>query len=116
MTELNLIQHIVSRLEPQVQDYVEVRNLSTRAQLIQVLSKFEERRNGYTGTYRNGPQRNQGFESRNWFDRDNPRFNNNTERYLSRNSGPSEYFSRGDRRHGGRLNDLKVLVYQDDQS
>ncbi|GFX96968.1 hypothetical protein TNCV_1997001 [Trichonephila clavipes] len=43
MMELNLIQHIVNRLEPQVLDYVEVRNPSTRAQLLQVISKFEER-------------------------------------------------------------------------
>ncbi|GFW69604.1 uncharacterized protein TNCV_489481 [Trichonephila clavipes] len=33
MTELNLIQHVVSRLEPQVHDYVDFRNLTTRAQL-----------------------------------------------------------------------------------
>ncbi|GFY22254.1 uncharacterized protein TNCV_3298971 [Trichonephila clavipes] len=55
MTELNLIQHIVSRLEPQVQDYVE-------------------------------------------------------------KQGPSENFSRRYRRHGGRLNILKVQDDQDDQS
>ncbi|GFU40166.1 hypothetical protein TNCV_1082501 [Trichonephila clavipes] len=34
----------------------------------------------------------------------------------SRNRGPSEKFSRGDRRHGGRLNILKVQDDQDDQS
>ncbi|GFW50952.1 hypothetical protein TNCV_3592341 [Trichonephila clavipes] len=43
MTELNLIHHIVSRLEPQVQDYVEFRNPTTRATLLQMISKFEER-------------------------------------------------------------------------
>ncbi|GFV98592.1 hypothetical protein TNCV_1452781, partial [Trichonephila clavipes] len=34
MKELNLVQHIVSGLETQVQNYVEVRNPTTRAQLI----------------------------------------------------------------------------------
>ncbi|GFU61305.1 uncharacterized protein TNCV_5033501 [Trichonephila clavipes] len=43
ITEQNLIQHIVNRLEPQVLDYVEVRNPNNRAQLLQVISNFEER-------------------------------------------------------------------------
>ncbi|GFV32646.1 hypothetical protein TNCV_441381 [Trichonephila clavipes] len=43
MTELNLIELIVRGLETQLQDYVEVRNPTTRAQLIQVLSQLEER-------------------------------------------------------------------------
>ncbi|GFT55828.1 hypothetical protein TNCV_1215401 [Trichonephila clavipes] len=43
MIELNLIQHIVSHLELQIQDYVEVRNPMSRAQLLQVLSQIEER-------------------------------------------------------------------------
>ncbi|GFX37443.1 uncharacterized protein TNCV_3106951 [Trichonephila clavipes] len=38
-----LVEHILAQLEPQVQDYVEIRNPSTRAQLLQVISKFEER-------------------------------------------------------------------------
>ncbi|GFX75425.1 uncharacterized protein TNCV_2546961 [Trichonephila clavipes] len=43
MSEEELVEHILARLEPQVQDYVEVRNSTTRAQLLQVISKFEER-------------------------------------------------------------------------
>ncbi|GFV74346.1 uncharacterized protein TNCV_5127891 [Trichonephila clavipes] len=38
----NLI-YITPRLEPQVQDYVEVRNPQNTVQLLEVLSKFEER-------------------------------------------------------------------------
>ncbi|GFY23586.1 hypothetical protein TNCV_1038851 [Trichonephila clavipes] len=41
ITELYLIQHIVNRIEPQVQAYVEVRNHTTRAQLLQDISQFE---------------------------------------------------------------------------
>ncbi|GFV95500.1 hypothetical protein TNCV_4575021 [Trichonephila clavipes] len=37
-------------------------------------------------------------------------------RYRFRNRGPSENFNRGDRRHGGRLNCLRVRVDQNDQS
>ncbi|GFS99503.1 hypothetical protein TNCV_4534691 [Trichonephila clavipes] len=43
MTEQNLIEHIINRLEPQVLDYVDVRNPTTRSQLLRVVSKFEER-------------------------------------------------------------------------
>ncbi|GFU69080.1 uncharacterized protein TNCV_4458071 [Trichonephila clavipes] len=56
--------------------------------------------------------RNQGLKSRDRFDRDDQRFNIKNGRYQSRNRGSSENFCRGDRRHGGRLNVLKV---QDDQ-
>ncbi|GFW76410.1 uncharacterized protein TNCV_1581891 [Trichonephila clavipes] len=131
-----LVEHVFARLEPQVQDYVEIRIPTTTAKLLQVMSKFEERysckemqgsrinenlgrrdwdvrrmsnddfrhrnwrdaevvhssndrRNGYRGTYGNDTQRNQrneGFESRNRFDRDNQRFNNNG-KYQSREIG-----------------------------
>ncbi|GFW55760.1 uncharacterized protein TNCV_121441 [Trichonephila clavipes] len=43
MSEKTLVDHIFVRLEPQVQDYVEVRNPQTANQLLEVLSKFEER-------------------------------------------------------------------------
>ncbi|GFT36938.1 hypothetical protein TNCV_174961 [Trichonephila clavipes] len=43
MTEQNLIEHIVNRLEPQVLDYVDVRSPTTTSPLLQVVSKFEER-------------------------------------------------------------------------
>ncbi|GFS62753.1 uncharacterized protein TNCV_3201941 [Trichonephila clavipes] len=43
MSEKALVDHIFIRLEPQVQDYVEVRNPQTAIQLLEVLAKFEER-------------------------------------------------------------------------
>ncbi|GFV77885.1 uncharacterized protein TNCV_391 [Trichonephila clavipes] len=43
MSEKALVDHILVRLEPQVQDYVEVRNPQTAIQLLEVLAKFEER-------------------------------------------------------------------------
>ncbi|GFX96364.1 uncharacterized protein TNCV_2054831 [Trichonephila clavipes] len=43
MSEKALVDHIFVRLEPQVQDYVEVRNPQTTIQLLEVLAEFEER-------------------------------------------------------------------------
>ncbi|GFX70318.1 uncharacterized protein TNCV_2955381 [Trichonephila clavipes] len=43
MSEKALVDHIFVRLEPQVQDYVEVRNPQTAIHLLEVLAKFEER-------------------------------------------------------------------------
>ncbi|GFY30268.1 uncharacterized protein TNCV_4065191 [Trichonephila clavipes] len=43
MSEEALVDHIFVRPEPQVQDYVGVRNPKTTAQLLEVLAKFEER-------------------------------------------------------------------------
>ncbi|GFS88931.1 hypothetical protein NPIL_368971 [Nephila pilipes] len=41
MTEKNLLNHIIMRLSPQVMDYVEVRNPTTKAQLLQLIEKDE---------------------------------------------------------------------------
>ncbi|GFS86197.1 uncharacterized protein TNCV_660831 [Trichonephila clavipes] len=43
MSEKALVDRIFVRLEPQVQDYVEVRNPQTAIQLLEVLAKFEEK-------------------------------------------------------------------------
>ncbi|GFT34036.1 transposable element Tc3 transposase [Trichonephila clavipes] len=43
MSEKALVDHIFVRLEPQVQDYVEIRNPQNTVQLLEVLAKFEER-------------------------------------------------------------------------
>ncbi|GFX75409.1 uncharacterized protein TNCV_2546801 [Trichonephila clavipes] len=43
MSEKALVDHIFVRLEPQVQDYIEVRNPQTAIQLLEVLAKFEKR-------------------------------------------------------------------------
>ncbi|GFX47303.1 uncharacterized protein TNCV_1914031 [Trichonephila clavipes] len=42
-SEKSLVDHIFVRFQPQVQDYVEIRNSQNTVQLLEVLSKFEER-------------------------------------------------------------------------
>ncbi|GFY22632.1 uncharacterized protein TNCV_2178931 [Trichonephila clavipes] len=42
MTEEKLIDHIISKLEPQILDYVEFRNPQTTANLLQIIDKYEE--------------------------------------------------------------------------
>ncbi|GFU01372.1 uncharacterized protein NPIL_171161 [Nephila pilipes] len=49
MTEEKPLNHIIRRLSPQVMDYVEVRNPTTVAQLVQLVEKYEER-HGYKET------------------------------------------------------------------
>ncbi|GFT58804.1 hypothetical protein TNCV_147021 [Trichonephila clavipes] len=63
MTELNLIQHIVRHLILQIQDYVEVRNRMSRAELLQVLSQFEER---YSAKKAQGSSKNYNRKIRYW--------------------------------------------------
>ncbi|GFV21396.1 retrovirus-related Pol polyprotein from transposon 297 [Trichonephila clavipes] len=43
MMEEKLIDHIIIRLEPQILDYVEVRNPQTTSNLLQIIDKYEER-------------------------------------------------------------------------
>ncbi|GFT67648.1 uncharacterized protein NPIL_299701 [Nephila pilipes] len=42
MTEEKLLNHIIMRLSPQVMDYVEVRNPTTKAELLQLVEKYED--------------------------------------------------------------------------
>ncbi|GFX95295.1 uncharacterized protein TNCV_848851 [Trichonephila clavipes] len=42
MTEEKLIDHIISRLEPQILDYVEVRLPQTTSNLLQIIDKYEK--------------------------------------------------------------------------
>ncbi|GFS78930.1 uncharacterized protein TNCV_4341841 [Trichonephila clavipes] len=42
MSEEKLIGHVVSRLEPQILDYVEVRHPKNTANLLQIVDKYEE--------------------------------------------------------------------------
>ncbi|GFT20131.1 uncharacterized protein TNCV_1945661 [Trichonephila clavipes] len=46
ISEKDFVDHILVRLEQQVQDYVEVRNQQNTIQLLEVLAKFEERYSG----------------------------------------------------------------------
>ncbi|GFX72781.1 uncharacterized protein TNCV_4063761 [Trichonephila clavipes] len=43
MSEEKLIDHVISRLEPQILDYVEVRHPRNTANLLQIVDKYEER-------------------------------------------------------------------------
>ncbi|GFX89642.1 uncharacterized protein TNCV_3710741 [Trichonephila clavipes] len=55
-----------TRLEPQVQDYVEVRNPENTVQLLEVLAKFEER---YSGKAIRGSRNSDNVEGRGWNER-----------------------------------------------
>ncbi|GFW04556.1 uncharacterized protein TNCV_879251 [Trichonephila clavipes] len=121
MSEKALVDHIFVRLEPQVQDYVEVRNPENTVQMLEVLAKFEERysckairgsknsdnvegrgwnerrMSNVGGNYENKRQGNQWFESRNRFQKDGLRFNDRG--YQFRNGGQKGDFSREDQRN-----------------
>ncbi|GFX73723.1 uncharacterized protein TNCV_4290391 [Trichonephila clavipes] len=62
MPEEALVNHIFVRLEPQIQNYVEVRNATT-AQLLEVLAKFEER---YSYKKIQGLKNSSNAERRGW--------------------------------------------------
>ncbi|GFV18934.1 uncharacterized protein TNCV_4758191 [Trichonephila clavipes] len=47
MSEESLVGHVFVRLEPQVEDYVEVRNPKTTAQLLEIMAKFKEGNAGF---------------------------------------------------------------------
>ncbi|GFS68768.1 uncharacterized protein TNCV_408721 [Trichonephila clavipes] len=66
MSEKELVDHIFVRLEPQVQDYVEVRNPQTAIQLLEVLAKFEER---YSCKATLGSRNSNNVEGRGWNER-----------------------------------------------
>ncbi|GFT69093.1 uncharacterized protein TNCV_3904871 [Trichonephila clavipes] len=61
MSEKALVDHIFVRLEPQVQDYVEVRKPQNTVQLLGVLAKFEER---YSGKAIRGSRNSDNMEGR----------------------------------------------------
>ncbi|GFX40143.1 uncharacterized protein TNCV_4317791 [Trichonephila clavipes] len=63
MSEEAVVDHIFVRLEPQVQDYVEVRNPENTVQLLEVLSKFEER---YSCKTMRGSRNSDNVEGRGW--------------------------------------------------
>ncbi|GFV33939.1 uncharacterized protein TNCV_1260141 [Trichonephila clavipes] len=70
MSEKALVYHIFVRLEPQIQDYVEVRNPQNTAQLLEFLAKIEERCKAIRGS-RNVEGR--GWNERRMFNVDNNR-------------------------------------------
>ncbi|GFV68744.1 uncharacterized protein TNCV_694121 [Trichonephila clavipes] len=97
MSEEKLIDHIISRLEPQILDYVEVRHPQNTANLLQIVDKYEERFmnrqiRGSSKEFRSSnPNENNRFNNRHR--QDNWRENRNNERYAN-NSGPQREFNR----------------------
>ncbi|GFU87754.1 uncharacterized protein TNCV_4393801 [Trichonephila clavipes] len=69
MTEGKLIDHIISRLGPQIVDYVEVRNPQTTSNLLQIIDRYEER-------FLNRKIRGSSWESRDIQANENNRFPN----------------------------------------
>ncbi|GFX90491.1 uncharacterized protein TNCV_4334951 [Trichonephila clavipes] len=69
MTEEKLIHHIISRLEPQILDYVEVRHPQTTSNHLQKIDKYEER-------FLNRKIRGSSWESRDIKPNQNNRFPN----------------------------------------
>ncbi|GFV52538.1 uncharacterized protein TNCV_1918561 [Trichonephila clavipes] len=63
MSEKALLDHIFVRFEPQVQDYVEVRNPQNTIRLLEVLAKFEER---YLCKATLGSRNSNNVEGRGW--------------------------------------------------
>ncbi|GFU83052.1 uncharacterized protein TNCV_65221 [Trichonephila clavipes] len=97
MSEEKLIDHVVSRLEPQILDYVEVRHPRNTANLLQIVDKYEERFmhrqiRGSSERFRSsGPHENNRFNTRHR--QENWRENRNNERYAN-NSRPQREFNR----------------------
>ncbi|GFX94139.1 uncharacterized protein TNCV_4291851 [Trichonephila clavipes] len=92
-----LIDHVISRLEPQILDYVEVRHPRNTANLLQIVDKYEERfmhrqiRGSSEGFRSSGPHENNRFNTRHR--QENWRENRNNERYAN-NSRPQREFNR----------------------
>ncbi|GFU53955.1 uncharacterized protein TNCV_3562261 [Trichonephila clavipes] len=85
MTEEKLIDHIISRLEIQMLDYVDVRNPQTTSNLLQVIDKYEER-------FLNRKIRGSSWESRDIQPNENNRFpNRNRQENWSETRGNNRY-------------------------
>ncbi|GFU83689.1 retrovirus-related Pol polyprotein from transposon 412 [Trichonephila clavipes] len=71
MSEEKLIDHVISRLEPQILNYVEIRHPRNTANLLQIVDKYEERfmhrqiRGGRQSGSKNSSFRGQNERSRN---------------------------------------------------
>ncbi|GFW26584.1 uncharacterized protein TNCV_1165181 [Trichonephila clavipes] len=97
MMEGKFINHIISRLEPQILDYVEVRHPQRTSNLLQIIDKYEEKflnRNirGLSWEFRDtNPSENNHFPNRNR--QENWRETRGNDRY-SDNSRPRREFNR----------------------
>ncbi|GFX77423.1 uncharacterized protein TNCV_2956211 [Trichonephila clavipes] len=97
MTEEKLIDHFISRLEPQILDYVEVRHPQTPSNLLQIIDKYEEmflnrKIRGSSWEFRDtNPSENNRFSNRNR--QENWRETRGNNRYAD-NSRPRREFNR----------------------
>ncbi|GFX89662.1 uncharacterized protein TNCV_3710941 [Trichonephila clavipes] len=97
MVEEKLLHHVISRLEPKLLDYVEVRHPQTTSSLLQIIDKYEERflnrmTRGSTQKFRNATHNaNNQFPNRNR--QENWRDNRVNNRYYE-NSRPQRFDSR----------------------
>ncbi|GFV89430.1 uncharacterized protein TNCV_4152461 [Trichonephila clavipes] len=94
MSEKALVDHIFVRLEPQVQDYLEVRNPPIAIQLLEVLAKFEERysRKATLGSRNSNNVEGRGWNERRMFNVGNNRGNwRNSEVVHRPNNGRNDY-------------------------
>ncbi|GFX24822.1 uncharacterized protein TNCV_4489131 [Trichonephila clavipes] len=97
MTEEKLIDHIISRLEPQNLDYVEVKHPLTTCNILKIINKYEElflnrKIRGSSWESRHiKPNENNRFPNRNW--QENSRETKGDNRYAD-NSRPRREFNR----------------------
>ncbi|GFY24106.1 uncharacterized protein TNCV_1011591 [Trichonephila clavipes] len=111
MSKEKLIDHVVSRLEPQILDYVEVRHPQNTANLLQIVDKYEERfmhrqiRGSSEGFRSSNPHENNRFNTR--YRQENWRENGNNAKSAN-NSRPQREFNRVSQRIGGSRFDVKV--------
>ncbi|GFW12997.1 uncharacterized protein TNCV_3329291 [Trichonephila clavipes] len=99
ITEEKLIDHVISRLEPQILNYVEVRHPQTTSNLLQIIDKYEER------------FINRKIRDSSWGFRDTNSSENN--RFPSRKIGGRREVTTETRTivdHGGSSTDLRVKV------
>ncbi|GFX44001.1 uncharacterized protein TNCV_4112801 [Trichonephila clavipes] len=97
MSEEALVDHIYVRLEPPVQDYVEVRDPNTSGKLLQIMAKFGE---DYSCKEMQGLRSSENIGRRYW---DVRRMSNDD--YRRRNSRNAEVIHRpSDRRNNYRGN------------
>ncbi|GFV95874.1 uncharacterized protein TNCV_1729241 [Trichonephila clavipes] len=103
MTEEKLIDHIISRLEPQILDYVAVRNPQTTSNLLQIIDKYEER-------FLNRNIRSSSWESQDIKPNENNRFPNSNRRENWRETRGNNRYAQTIVDHGESSIDLRVKV------
>ncbi|GFV75118.1 uncharacterized protein TNCV_3189711 [Trichonephila clavipes] len=101
MTEEKLIDHVISRLDPQILDYVEVRHPQTTSNLLQIIDKYEER-------FLNRKIRGSSWEFRDTNPSENNHFPNRNRKIGGRREVTTDTRKKADR--GGSSIDLRVKV------